>query len=109
MFGLQKAWLLWHLHGPAFVKNLLLLTFLICLCRVAFATQADDTIITIDRQIAGNTPFLSQLTLSVSNTASIKSIQFTIAPKSDSSTRPTPALLTRMLQRHHSGTLFWLS
>ena len=39
----------------------------------------------------GATPFLSQLTLSVSDTASIKSIQFTIAPKSDSSTRPLSA------------------
>ena len=55
--------------GPAFVKNLLLLTFLICFCRVALATQADDTTITIDRKIAGATPFLSQLTLSVSDTA----------------------------------------
>ena len=90
MFGLEK-------HGGfgtflgAFVKNLLLLTILICFCRVALATQADDTIITIDRQIAGATPFLSQLTLSVSDTASIKSIQFTIAPKPDSSTRPLSA------------------
>ena len=65
MFGLEKAWLLWHLHRPAFVKNLVLLTFLICFCRVALATQADDTTITIDRKIAGATPFLSQLTLSV--------------------------------------------
>ena len=73
------------------MKNLLLLTFLICFCRVALATQADDTIITIDGQIAGATPFLSQLTLGVSDTASIKSIQFTIAPKSDSSTRPLSA------------------
>ena len=73
------------------MKNLLLVTFLLCFCRVVLATQADDTIITIDRQIAGATPFLSQLTLSVSDTALIKSIQFTITPKPDSSTRPLSA------------------
>ena len=73
------------------MKTLLLPTILICFCRVALATQADDTIITIDRQIAGATPFLSQLTLSVSDPASIKSIQFTIAPKPGSSTRPLSA------------------
>ncbi len=73
------------------MKDLFLATILICFCRVALATQADDTTITIDRQIAGATPFLSQLTLSVSDTASIKSIQFAIAPKSESSTRPLSA------------------
>jgi arylsulfate sulfotransferase len=72
-------------------KPLLLSTILTCFCRLALATQADDTIITIDRQIAGATPFLSQLTLSVSNTASIKSVQFAIAPKPESSTRPLSA------------------
>ena len=73
------------------MKNLLLPTILICFCRVALATQADDTTITIDRQTAGATPFLSQLTLGVSDTAAIKSIQFTISPKSQSSTRPLSA------------------
>src|SRR6266404_6913339 len=72
-------------------KPLLLSTILTCFCRIALATQADDTIITIDRQIAGATPFLSQLTLSVSDTASIKSIQFAIAPKPESATRPLSA------------------
>jgi arylsulfate sulfotransferase len=73
------------------MKSLLLPTLLICFCPVALATQADDTIITIDHKIAGATPFLSQLTLSVSDTASIKSIDFTIAPKPGSSTRPLSA------------------
>jgi arylsulfate sulfotransferase len=73
------------------MKTLLLLAILICFCRVAFATQADDTIITIDGEIAGATPFLSQLTLSVSDTAALKSIQFAIAPKPGSSTKPLSA------------------
>lgn len=73
------------------MKTLLLTIILICLCRVALATQADETLITIDRQIAGATPFLSQLTLGVSDTASIESIQFTITPKPGSSTRPLSA------------------
>lgn len=77
------------------MKILLLPTILICFCRVALATQADDTIITIDGQTAGAAPFLSQLTLSVSNTTSIKSIQFTIAPRPGSSTRPLSATYSR--------------
>ncbi len=51
------------------------------LARGAFATQADDTTITITGQNAGPTPFISQLTLTASDTSVIKSIQFTIAPK----------------------------
>jgi hypothetical protein len=69
------------------MKTLLLAILLICFGRVACATQADDTIITIDGQIAGATPFLSQVTLSVSDMAALKSIQFTIAPKPGSSSR----------------------
>ena len=90
----------------ASVKNLLLVTFLLCFCRVVLATQADDTIITIDRQIAGATPFLSQLTLSVSDTALIKSIQFTITPKPDSSTRPLSATYSSsyLVERGDIGT-----
>ncbi len=70
------------------MKVFLLPLLLLCLSRAAFATQADDTIITIDGLIAGATPFLSQLTLSVSDTAAVKSVKFTITPKPGSSTRP---------------------
>ena len=69
------------------MKALLLPVLVLCFCRAALATQADDTIVTIDGSIAGATPFLSQVTLSVSDTAAIKSVQFAIAPKPDSSTR----------------------
>jgi len=51
-------------------------------------SQADDTTITITGQTAGATPFISKLTLRVSNTTVLKSIQFTIDPKSGSVTRP---------------------
>ena len=92
------------------MKNLLLPIILICLCRVALATQADDTTITIDRQIAGPTPFLNQLTLSVSDTSSIKSIQFTVAPKSGSSIRPLSATYSNSYLAERgdivSGTIF---
>lgn len=70
------------------MKNLLFAVVLVCCTRAALASQADDTVITIDRQIAGATPFINQLTLGVSDTASIKSIQFTVGPKAGSSTRP---------------------
>ena len=45
---------------------------------LASATQADDTTITITGHTAGATPFISKLTLEVSNTTVLKSIQFTI-------------------------------
>src|SRR6266404_9041945 len=55
---------------------------------VAGANQADDTTITITGRTPGVTPFLSQLTLQVSNTTVLKSIQFAIDPKPGSVTRP---------------------
>src|SRR5438309_11913283 len=54
----------------------------------AGASQADDTTIRITGQTAGVTPFISKLTLAVSNTSVLKSIQFTIDPKPGSVTRP---------------------
>jgi arylsulfate sulfotransferase len=59
--------------------------------RLASATQADDTTITITGRTAGATPFISKLTLDVSNTTVLKSIQFTINPKPGSVTRPVSA------------------
>jgi arylsulfate sulfotransferase len=55
---------------------------------VAGASQADDTTITITGHTAGATPFISKLSLEVSNTTVLKSIQFTIDPKPGSVTRP---------------------
>src|SRR5215471_10041710 len=55
---------------------------------LAGATQADDTTITISGYTAGATPFISKLTLRVSNTTVVKSIQFTIDRKPGSVTRP---------------------
>jgi hypothetical protein len=55
---------------------------------LAGASQADDTTIRITGQTAGVTPFISKLTLAVSNTSVLKSIQFMITPKPGSVTRP---------------------
>ena len=55
---------------------------------LAGATEADDTTITITGHTAGATPFISNLTLQVSNTTVLKSIQFAIDPKPGSVTRP---------------------
>ena len=55
---------------------------------IAGANQADDTTITITGHTAGATPFLSRLTLQVSNTTVLNSIQFAIDPKPGSVTRP---------------------
>ena len=59
--------------------------------QVALATQADDTTITIGEKTAGATPFISQVALSASDTTTIKSIQFSIAPKPGSVIRPLVA------------------
>ncbi|MDQ3115043.1 MAG: aryl-sulfate sulfotransferase [Verrucomicrobiota bacterium] len=67
---------------------LYLVSFLTFLAGNAFATQADDTVITITGQTAGPTPFISQLSLSASDTSVLKSIQFTVTPKPGSVTRP---------------------
>lgn len=63
-------------------------------CSAAWASQADDTSIMIVGQTPGTTPFINQLTLSVSDTTVIKSIRFTIAPKAGSVTRPLSAIYT---------------
>src|ERR1700688_3118149 len=55
---------------------------------LAGGNQAGDTTITITGQTAGVTPFISKVTLAVSNTTDLKSIQFTITPKRGSVTRP---------------------
>ena len=55
---------------------------------LSYATQADDTTITITGQNPGATPFLSQLSLLASDTTVIKSIQFTVTPMQGSVTRP---------------------
>jgi len=65
-----------------------IVAFLTFFAQGAFATQADDTTITITGQNAGPTSFISQLTLTASDTTVIKSIQFTITPKPGSVTRP---------------------
>ncbi len=61
----------------------------------AAATQADDTSIAIAGQNAGPTPFISQLTLTASDTNVIRSIQFRIAPKAGSVTRPLSGTYAR--------------
>ena len=52
------------------------------------ANEADDTTITITGHTAGATPFISNLTLEVSNTTVLNSIRFEIDPKPGSVTRP---------------------
>jgi arylsulfate sulfotransferase len=67
---------------------IIVIAILTLFSRAVLASQADDTTITIVSQTAGATPFLSQLTLTASDTTVIKSIQFTIIPKAGSVTRP---------------------
>jgi len=61
---------------------------LMILSQLASASQADDTTITITGHTPGATPFISKLTLEVSNTTVLNSIQFVIEPKPGSFARP---------------------
>src|ERR1051325_1090053 len=61
---------------------------LMVLTHLAGATQADDTTITITGHTAGATPFISKLTLDVSDTSVLKSVQFAIDSKPGSVIRP---------------------
>src|ERR1700731_3627136 len=55
------------------------------------ASEASAALITITSQQAGATPFINDLTLTVSNVGVLQSIQFTITPKSGSVTRALSA------------------
>src|SRR2546423_15579542 len=63
-------------------------TVFMVLIQLAGANQANDTTITITGHAAGATPFISNLTLNVSDTTVLKSIQFAIDAKEGSVTRP---------------------
>jgi arylsulfate sulfotransferase len=76
---------------------------------IAGATYADDTTIRITGHTAGATPFISKLTLAVSNTSVLKSIQFAIDPRPGSVTRPLSGtysndyLVGRGFENPHTG------
>ena len=70
-------------------RSLIILSaFSIVFSHLAGASQADDTTIRITGHAPGATPFISKVTLAVSNTSVLKSIQFTVTPKPGSVTRP---------------------
>src|SRR5215469_640402 len=73
------------------MKSLLLIlvgaTFMV-FSQLASASYADDTTITITGNTPGVKPFDSKLTLDVSNTIVLKSIQFSIDSKPGSVVRP---------------------
>src|SRR5882724_8917514 len=68
-------------------SSIIIVSVLMVLTHLARANQADDTTITITGHTAGATPFISNLTLEVSNTTVLKSIQFAIDAKPGSVTR----------------------
>ena len=78
---------------------------------LAGASQADDTTIRIAGHTAGPTPFISKLTLNVSNTSVLKSIQFAIDPKPGSVSRPLSGtyansyLVTRGFENPQTGEI----
>ena len=74
--------------GRMFAVVIVVAGILVISPHVARATEADDTTITITGHTAGATPFISRLTLQVSNTTVLKSVQFAIDSKPGSVTRP---------------------
>ena len=61
------------------------------LAPAAFATQADDTVVTVSGQEEGATPFIQKVKLLVSDPGAVRSIKYTIDPKEGSVTRPVSA------------------
>ena len=55
---------------------------------IAGSNQADDTTILINGYTSGVTPFISNVSLTASDTTVLKEIQFKIVPKPGSVTRP---------------------
>ena len=72
---------------------------IIAVSHLTYANQADDTLIRITGHTPGATPFISKVTLAVSNTSALKSIQFTVAPKPGSVTRPLSGTYANSLPR----------
>jgi arylsulfate sulfotransferase len=64
---------------------------LIGLSGISRATEADTTSIVIVSQKPGATPFISMLSLSISDLSALQSITFTVAPRPGSVTRPVSA------------------
>ena len=83
------------------ITSALIISAALLVSHLASATQADDTTITIDSQIAGVTPFISQLTLTASDTTVIKQIQFTVTPKAGSVTRPLSGTYSQQYMIDH--------
>ncbi|MFN2508891.1 MAG: aryl-sulfate sulfotransferase [Chthoniobacterales bacterium] len=65
------------------------------LAPLARANQASETTITITGQSAGPTPFISKLTLNVSNLTALSRVKFAVTPKPGSVTRPLSASYTK--------------
>ncbi len=61
---------------------------IIAVSHLTYANQANDTSIRITGHTPGATPFISKVTLAISNTSVLKSIQFTVIPKPGSVARP---------------------
>ncbi|HEV8185465.1 MAG TPA: aryl-sulfate sulfotransferase, partial [Chthoniobacterales bacterium] len=69
----------------------LIITLAMSMASAAYATQADDTTVNVVGQSPGASPFISKVRLLVSQPDALRSIQFTIAPKDGSVTRPVSA------------------
>ena len=65
----------------------LLIALAMSFAPAAFATQADDTVVTVTGQEEGATPFIQKVRLLVSDPTAVRSIRFTIDPKEGSVTR----------------------
>ncbi len=69
----------------------LIITLAMSMTSAAYATQADDTTVAVTGQAPGASAFIKKVNLLVSDPTALRSIQFTIAPKDGSVTRPVSA------------------
>ncbi|MBA3883473.1 MAG: aryl-sulfate sulfotransferase [Chthoniobacterales bacterium] len=72
----------------------LLFTAVMSIASVAFATQAEDTTISVIAHQPGDTPFISKFDVLTNQASLLKNIQYTIAPRKGSVIRPISATYT---------------
>ena len=70
------------------LKPVAFVLLFIVFASAAVAQQADNTTVTITAQNAGATPFISKLTVNVSDLSVLRRVKFSITPKPGSVTRP---------------------
>ncbi len=84
-------------------KTILVAAIAFGVARAGFGSQADDTTVNIAGQAAGATPFISKVTLNVSDLSALQRVQFRIQSKGASVVRPFSAIYSKQYLANHDN------